>query len=118
MQRRPQTVAESLPFDRVLKALGESGSEVLPVLDPAGRFCGLISYDEVKNTLYDPVLRGLVIAGDLTAPVPDALGPDATLAQALELLDRHRVHAWPVVEGERLLGMVRRSDLYGLIRRA
>jgi Kef-type K+ transport system membrane component KefB/CBS domain-containing protein len=118
MQRRPQTVSESLPFDRVLKALGETGSELLPVLDRAGHFSGIISYDEVKNTLYDPMLRGLVIAGDLTTSVPDALGPDDTLAHALELLDRHRVHAWPVVEDDRLVGMVRRSDLYGLMRRS
>ena len=117
MQRRPQTVSESLPFDRLLKALGEAGSELLPVLDPTGRFRGVISYDEVKNTLYDPVLRGLVIAGDLTTPVPEALEPDDSLTHALELMDRHRVHAWPVVEEGRLLGMVRRSDLYGLMRR-
>jgi Kef-type K+ transport system membrane component KefB len=117
MQRRPQTVSESLSFDLVLKALGETGSELLPVLDPTGRFSGIISYDEVKNTLYDPMLRGLVIAGDLTTSVPDALGPDETLTHALELLDRHRVHAWPVVEDDRLVGMVRRSDLYGLMRR-
>jgi CBS domain-containing protein len=64
------------------------------------------------------MLRGLVIAGDLTTSVPDALGPDDTLAHALELLDRHRVHAWPVVEDGRLVGMVRRSDLYGLMRRS
>jgi Kef-type K+ transport system membrane component KefB/CBS domain-containing protein len=117
MQRRPQTVSEALSFDLVLKALGETGSELLPVLDPAGRFSGIISYDEVKNTLYDPMLRGLVIAGDLTTSVPDALGPDETLPHALEILDRHRVHAWPVVEDDRLIGMVRRSDLYGLMRR-
>ncbi|MEN8183854.1 MAG: CBS domain-containing protein, partial [Myxococcota bacterium] len=117
MQRRPQTISEALPFDRVLKALGETGSELLPVLDPEGRFRGIVSYDEVKNTLYDPILRGLVIAGDLTTAVEDVLAPDATLPEALELMDQHRVHAWPVVEGERLLGMVRRSDVYGLMRR-
>jgi hypothetical protein len=32
-------------------------------------------------------------------------------------MDAHRVHAWPVVEAERLLGMVRRSDVYALLRR-
>jgi signal-transduction protein with cAMP-binding, CBS, and nucleotidyltransferase domain len=32
-------------------------------------------------------------------------------------MDRHRVHAWPVVEDGRLLGMVQRSDVYGLMRK-
>jgi CBS domain-containing protein len=57
-----------------------------------------------------------VIAEDLTTPVDDPLEADASLAAALERMDRHRVHSWPVVEGERLLGVVRRSDVYGLMR--
>jgi Kef-type K+ transport system membrane component KefB/CBS domain-containing protein len=116
MRRRPPVIAEDLPFDRVLKELGEGGAELLPVLDREGRLKGVISYDQVKNTLYDPVLRGLVIAEDLSLPVEDALAPDDSLAQALEAMDRHRVHSWPVVEDGRLLGMVRRADVYVLMR--
>jgi CBS domain-containing protein len=77
----------------------------------------VISYEEVKNTLYDPILRDLVIAEDLTSGVDDPLSPDATLASALEAFDRHRVQSWPVVQGEQLLGIVRRTDIYALMRR-
>ena len=76
-----------------------------------------ISYDEVKNTLYDPVLRDLVIAEDLTSSVEDALQPNTSLAAALEILDRHRVQSWPVVQEGRLLGIVRRTDIYAMMRR-
>jgi CBS-domain-containing membrane protein len=31
-------------------------------------------------------------------------------------MDRHRVQSWPVVEEGRLVGVARRSDLYGLMR--
>ena len=116
MRRRPLVLVESLPFDRVLKTLGEAAAELVPVVDVAGRFKGIISYDEVKNALYDPSLRGLVIAGDLTTPVDDPLAPDEPVAVALEHMDRYRVNAWPVVEEGRLLGMVRRADVYGLLR--
>jgi CBS domain-containing protein len=118
MRRRPQVLMASLPFERVLKALGETGAELVPVLDGTGRFEGVISYEEVKNALYDPVLRGLVIAEDLTIPVDDPLAPDAPLSEALERMDLHRVHSWPVVAEGCLLGMVRRSDIYGTLRRA
>lgn len=117
MRRSPRTIPESAPFERVMRALGESGADVLPVLDPEGAFAGVISYEEVKNTLYDPVLRGLVIADDLTAPIDDPLAPGDSLALALERLDRHRVESWPVVEDGRLVGVARRSDLYALMRR-
>jgi len=84
-------VSESLSFERVLKALGETGADLLPVIDHDAYFKGVISYEEVKNTLYDPFLRDLVIAEDLTSSVDDALDPGASLTKALEVLDRHRV---------------------------
>jgi Kef-type K+ transport system membrane component KefB/CBS domain-containing protein len=117
MRRRPQTVQVNLPFERVLKTLGEAHSDLLPVVDDEGRIWGVISYDDVKNTLYDPVLHNVVIAGDLTSPVEDPLDPETPLATALEVMDRHQVNSWPVVRENRLLGMMRRSDAYALMRR-
>jgi Kef-type K+ transport system membrane component KefB/CBS domain-containing protein len=117
MRRRPAVLLESLAFERVLKALAETHADLLPVVDAEGRFKGIISYDEVKNALYDPALRALVIAEDLTTRVEDALDPNAPLPAALEIMDRHQVHSWPVVEGDQLLGMMRRSDAYALMRR-
>jgi Kef-type K+ transport system membrane component KefB len=118
MRRRPRFVLESLSFEEVLKALGETGADLLPVIDHEARFKGVISYEEVKNTLYDPFLRGLVIAEDLTSSIADALGPADSLATALEVLDRHRVQSWPVVKDGQLLGIVRRTDLYAMMRRS
>lgn len=117
MRRRPKTVDPSLSFERVLKLLAETGADLLPVVDAKGNFKGVISYEEVKNTLYDPVLRHLVIAEDLTSTIDDPLAPDTTLPAALELLDRHRVQSWPVIGDDRLLGVVRRTDIYSLMRR-
>ena len=114
MRRKPDLVAEDVPFERVLKRLGEGRGELLPVVDREGRFRGLISYHEVKNTLYDPALRDLVIAGDLSTRVTDPLAADSSLAEALERMDQHGVNSWPVVEDGRLLGMVRRPDVYAL----
>jgi Kef-type K+ transport system membrane component KefB/CBS domain-containing protein len=117
MRRRPRSVSGAHSFEQVLKFLGEAGADLLPVVDADGRFKGVISYEEVKNTLYDPVLRDLVIAEDLTSSIDDALEPDTSLAAALEILDRHRVQSWPVVQGDRLLGIVRRTDIYAMMRR-
>jgi CBS domain-containing protein len=117
MRRRPRYVLETHSFEQVLKFLGETGADLLPVVDANGQFKGVISYEEVKNTLYDPVLRDLVIAEDLTSSIEDALEPETGLAAALEILDRHRVQSWPVVQADRLLGIVRRTDIYAMMRR-
>jgi len=117
MRRRPTTLAETDPFVRVMKRLAESHADLLPVIDNDGLFKGVISYEDVKSALFDPSLHGLVIANDLTTPIPDPLDPDSPLSAALELMDRRVVHSWPVVKEGRLLGMMRRSDAYGLMRR-
>jgi Kef-type K+ transport system membrane component KefB/CBS domain-containing protein len=117
MRRRPETLSDALPFDAVLKRLGETHADLLPVVDAQGRFHGVISYQEVKNTLYDPVLRALVIAEDLTSPVEEPLEPELPLGEALERLDRLQASSWPVVSEGRLVGMMRRSDAYAVMRR-
>lgn len=117
MRRRPSTIDDATPFERVLKTLSESANEQVPVVDAQGTFRGVISYGEVKNALYEPALRDLVVAGDLTSPIDDPLGPDDSLATALERMDGHHMHSWPVVADGRLVGMVQRSDLYSLLRR-
>ena len=117
MLRRPQTVGPADSFERVLKLLGENDSDLLPVVEPDGSLAGVISYAEVKNALYDPMLRDVVIAEDLTAPVEEPLSPEDSLAVALERMDPQRLQSWPVVEGGKLKGMVRRSDIYALMRR-
>lgn len=117
MRRRPASIAEALPFPAVLKVLAETHADVLPVVNADGAFVGIVSYDEVKNALYDPMLRDLVIAGDLTTRIDDPLEPDTPLGAALERLDRHGVHSWPVVKEGRLAGVIRRSDAYSLVRR-
>ena len=117
MRRRPEVVYASDSFERVMKYLGESGADLLPVVDTEGHLVGVISYDEVKNALYDPLLRGVVIAQDLTIPIAQPLEPGDSLSEALERMDRNSVQSWPVVEDSTLLGMVRRSDVYGLMRR-
>jgi Kef-type K+ transport system membrane component KefB len=71
-------------------------ANLLPVVDANDRFKDVISYEEVKNTLYDPALRDLVIAEDLTDGIEDPLKPESSLATALEIMDRHNVHSWPV----------------------
>ena len=117
MRRRPRLVTEAAPFERVLRALSETGTDLLAVVDSEGGFKGVISYDEVKSALYDPVLRDLVVAEDLTDSIDDSLGPESSLSSALETMDRHRVQSWPVVQEGRLLGMVRRTDVYAMMRR-
>ncbi|MAF66108.1 MAG: hypothetical protein CMJ84_10695 [Planctomycetes bacterium] len=118
MHRAPGTARANLTFDRVLKILGEVGSDLLPVVDETDTLVGVISFSDTKDILYDPSLRDLVIAEDLAQPVTAPLIPDLSLQEALQRLDEMHVHSWPVVEDGRLVGMLKRRDVYSTLHRA
>ncbi len=118
MRRATGVARANTPFDQVLKLVGEIGSDLLPVTDEDGNLLGLISFNDIKDILYDPTLRTLVIAEDLMQPLSEPVGPDLPVRQALALMDSRHVHSVPVVEERRLLGMLKRSDVYATLHRA
>jgi CIC family chloride channel protein len=117
-RRAPECVRENLPFERVLKAMGEAHLDQLPVVNEDSDLLGLISFQEVKEILYDPHLRDLVNSADLMNTVERTLEPEASLQEALALLDEQHAQSWPVTEGARLYGVLRRHDVYSVYRRA
>ncbi len=70
------------------------------------------------------IFRGLAASSSgMDRATADNMGMLATvmnalaLSDALERMDARRLPSWPVVEDGILRGMVRRSDLYALIRK-
>lgn len=118
MRRVPDFVRPQDRFDRVLRVLGESGSDLLPVVAEDGVLRGVISFQELKDVLYDPTVRNLVIAEDLMGPLPAIVEPQTPLDVVLNHMDRTGAHSWPVVEDGRLAGMLNRRDVYSTLHKA
>jgi Mg/Co/Ni transporter MgtE len=49
--------------------------------------------------------------GDVASPSPVAVAPDQDLDEAMELMAEYRVRRLPVVDGERLVGVVSQADV-------
>jgi CBS domain-containing protein len=92
----------------------------LPVLD-GGRLVGIITDRDVRTALPSPatslavreihyLLDRLLVARVMSRSVV-TIGPDAPLAHAVELVLAHRIGAIPVVEGQRLEGIITETDL-------
>jgi arabinose-5-phosphate isomerase len=85
------------------------------VISPDGRLAGLITDGDLRRALttHDDI-RALTAADAMTAS-PITITPDATLGQALELMERRRsqISVLPVVnESGRALGLLRIHDIY------
>lgn len=101
----------------------------MPVVDSSGRVVGVVSEADVIREMVvpDPRVHGVTVR--LTSPpflakVADVMTnhaltvtSDTELAEAADLLTSTVVKSLPVVEGERLIGMLSRRDIIRMLSR-
>ncbi len=117
MTRDPVTVAPDDPLSKAAGILRERRFHHLPVVD-GGRLVGILSDTDLRNASFAAVPRE---GGDRQAgerPVREAMRtevwsvtPDDSVEDALLILSRERFGALPVLEGDRLVGIITRADL-------
>jgi CBS domain-containing protein len=130
MTRDVATVGPGTSLKEVASILAERRISGLPVADGDGRVLGVVSESDIvqKEAAEPPRARGLLgrLRGDpldagakldartageaMTSPAL-TIGPDRPLAEAAALMVSKGVKRLPVVDGERLTGIVTRADL-------
>jgi CIC family chloride channel protein len=102
------------PLEKVLDRFDATARVVLPVADAEGRFRGVVHLNEVYWTSHHQETLPWLLAADLMRATVKPLAPDDPLDRAVELFAENDLPELPVVardDGQRLLGMVRRSDM-------
>lgn len=117
------------PTDRVIHArrvMLDSGIERLPVLD-GGKLVGIlgeidlaVGLARLKGTVADnhqPAALQRFLVQDVMQQTVVTATPDTTAKDAVALMRRHDVGSLPVVRGDRIVGIVTRTDLLKLVPR-
>lgn len=113
------------PFKKIIQLMTEWRVSALPVLAGEGRVVGVVSEADLlpkeafprseperPGHLDESSKAGAVLAGDLMSSPAVTVHPDATIAEAAQIMARKRVKRLPVVDGAGLLeGVVSRGDL-------
>ncbi len=119
MRTQVETIPEDTPFDQILKIIEHSRYNQFPVEDRDEKFTGLISFQEIRDTLYNDTMRNLIIAKDLASPPKLTVTAETTAASALEQFSFEDVDFIPVVDKEesgRLVGILTQRDLLSAFR--
>ena len=129
MAADPVTVTPATPLKYVAASLVEHKISAVPVLGLRGTVLGVVSETDLlrkEELRRDPdgehsihlsyrTRRDMATAetaGELMSAHPPTVGPDATVAEAARLMDRHQVTCLPVVDdGGKLLGVVGPREL-------
>ncbi|MGH3032070.1 MAG: CBS domain-containing protein [Gaiellaceae bacterium] len=111
MTENPSSCERGTPVAEAAKVMAREDVGSVPVVE-GGRLVGVVTdRDLVVRVLAEGRDPESTTAGEIASSDLVTLSPDDNLDQALQLLARHQVRRLPVVEGERLVGIVAQADI-------
>jgi CBS domain-containing protein len=127
MTSDPITVAPGANLATARVVMQRSEVRRLVVVDRDGSLVGIVTWGDVAEAWPSPFnplepyevreLMARVAVEEIMVSNVVTIDPDATIAEASNLMFEHRIGALPVVENGRVVGILTNSDiLQGLVR--
>ncbi|QDT26427.1 putative voltage-gated ClC-type chloride channel ClcB [Gimesia panareensis] len=107
-------ISQTATFNEVISFIEHSHDNTFPVIGPNEEVVGVIRYQDLSNTLFDPKIGSLVRAADLANNLETIVYPDDSLARVWAKFREGSYDCLPVVSREqphRMLGVIRRWEI-------
>lgn len=125
MKKNPITTTAETSIVDVADILKENHIHRLPVLDKKGKLIGVITEKDILHASPSPVsslsvyempymLSRLKVSNLMTKNVR-TIGPDTTVEEAAKIMVDDDLSCLPVIEGEKLVGIVSKSDMFKVL---
>ena len=92
----------------------------VPIEDEKGKFAGLVTARALLKTLRQQStgkkLNDLKVK-DIMLKNPMSIEPDQKLSEAIKIMDKHKIGSLPVVQNNKLIGMLTETEFFHLSRR-
>jgi CBS domain-containing protein len=116
MSRPAVTVAAGATLTEALRLMALNRIHYLPVLDDEARLVGIVNTDDVLGTRRPKGASAGMVAAVMSSPVV-SIDPTAPISEAMRVMASRSVGALPVVDGERVVGMLTQSDIVSALAR-
>jgi CIC family chloride channel protein len=120
MSREITTIPEEMSFRNVVETISYSKNYYFPVINSEGDMTGILSFNDIRETMFEEGLLDLVVASTLATPKVEILVPENNLNEAMEIFARLDVDQIPVVRQDnpkKVIGMVNRGDVIAAYNR-
>ncbi len=114
MSREVTKIPEHMPFDVILEVATKSTILYFPVVDGDGRLVGILSFQDLKESLFEEDLKKFIVARDLAYTNVMTVTPDDNLDTVMAQFGFKDIEVFPVVDPtdpQKLLGMISRRDV-------
>ncbi len=119
MKRDLITVTAGATLEEAARLLKAHRIHHLPVVEEGDRLVGIVTDTDLRNATLEGMFGGAdsgdsgrpAMVGEIMTRELVTLSPGDTLDDAMLVLSRERIGALPVVEGERLVGIVTKADI-------
>jgi acetoin utilization protein AcuB len=109
MSANPVTISPDKRVGQALKLMQKHNIRHLPVLKN-DRMVGWITSRDLREVLLASMLEKITVA-DVMLSSPITVTPDTKVEEAARLIYEHKIGGMPVLEGDRLVGVITMLDL-------
>jgi acetoin utilization protein AcuB len=109
MSQKTVTISPDKRVGQALKLMQKHQIRHLPVMQ-RDRMVGWITSRDLREVLLASMLEEIKV-GDVMVQAPISVTPDTEVDEAARLIHEHRIGGMPVMEGEKLAGVITMMDL-------
>ncbi|MGH3090705.1 MAG: CBS domain-containing protein [Gaiellaceae bacterium] len=114
MAREPLSVGADATIQEAAAGMRDAGVGVLPVVTDSGELAGIVTDRDIAVRAVAEGLGSETLVGRVLTRRLAVVEPSDELEDALSLMREHQVRRLPVVEGDRLVGMLAQADIAAL----
>src|SRR5438094_4611781 len=111
MTTQPRSAEPSQSLVKAARAMKLADIGSLPIVEEGRLLAVLTDRDIVVRAVAEGVDPNAVVIGDVASRELVTVEPEQDLDQALMLMARHQVRRLPVVENDRLVGVLAQADV-------
>jgi CBS domain-containing protein len=114
MTEAPEYLKEDTPVREAAERMASEDAGALPVCDTGGHLIGMVTdRDIVVKVIAKGDDAGSASVGDLTGDQSEVvtIGADDSIEEALKTMADHQVRRVPVIDGDKMIGIVAQADL-------
>jgi CBS domain-containing protein len=112
MHAGAECIRKSQTLQHAARQMRDLDVGALPICGDDGRLLGIVTdRDIVVKCIASGVDPGTVTADQMTQAKPVAIGPAADVDEVLQLMEANKIRRLPVIDNQRVVGMISEADL-------